>query len=225
MDILKSSTSPERKLIDELNGKLSVDTLRQALETCQAQPGNNCVYVARTAYRFLPEFRDGGQIDELNKIFSSSRTKEYDLYLVNGYRDGQAHEGAIEFLARRRISNIGLDDPVIRSNFDVYLVENSLIYIKEQCIEDDTDAMFFLALYPVDADDLPIRRKQYGFDNLDFRFDHRGHRIGGICLAQIPLPEYAISKIETGQYVPVDGSFDHLWEGEFRVAEQRLRGR
>ena len=57
--------------------------------------------------------------------------------------------------------------PAIRSDWDVYLVGNSLIYTKEQCVPDDTEATFFVHLDPVDMNDLPIHRKQYGFDNLD----------------------------------------------------------
>ena len=110
--------------------------------------------------------------------------------------------------------------PVIRSDWDVYLSENSentLIYAKEPCGPADVDATFFLHLDPVDVNDLPSHRKQYGFDNLDFNFDERAAIFDGKCLAEIPLPEYAISEIRTGQYVPVDGGYNHLWKGEIRL--------
>ncbi len=55
--------------------------------------------------------------------------------------------------------------PAIRSQFDVHLVENRLIYVKQQCGPNDLDAAFFLHLHPVDVNDLPDDRKQYGFDN------------------------------------------------------------
>ena len=58
--------------------------------------------------------------------------------------------------------------------------------------------------------DLPGHRRQYGFDNLDFDFDQHGERFNGERLAKVPLPEYRISEIRTGQYVPVDGGFDQL---------------
>ena len=105
-DILRTSESPERKLIDTLSSNLSIDALRQELASCQSAAGNNCVYIARTAYRFLPEFRNAGLIDELNQIFSASRTKDYDLYLINGYRDGQAHQKAIEFIVNNWIAKV-----------------------------------------------------------------------------------------------------------------------
>lgn len=104
-DILKSAQTAERQLIDDLRDNLSPDRLRQELEVCQSQPQSRCAYVSRTAFRFLPEFRDKNHIDELNEIFSSSRTKPFDLYLINGYRDGQAHVSAIEFIASRSQKN------------------------------------------------------------------------------------------------------------------------
>ena len=112
---------------------------------------------------------------------------------------------------------LGDSRPVIRSDWDVYLIENSLIYVKEPCASADTEAKFFLALYPVDANDLPDRRRQHGFDNLDFDFVGRGEISDGRCMAGIPLPEYAIARISTGQYVRVDGGDNHLWKAGFDV--------
>ena len=108
-------------------------------------------------------------------------------------------------------------EPAIRSDFDVYLSENALTYVKEPCAPADTAAWFFLALYPVDGVDLPGPRQQHGFDNLDFRFGERGVVFGGKCLATVALPEYAISRISTGQYVPVESGYNNLWEGEIHL--------
>ena len=63
--------------------------------------------------------------------------------------------------------------------------------------------------------DLPSRRKQQGFDNLDFNFDALGAIFDGKCLVEFPLPEYAISEIRTGQYTD-EG---RIWEGSFDVVE------
>ena len=109
--------------------------------------------------------------------------------------------------------------PAIRSDWDVYLVGNSLIYKKEPCARADTEVKFFLHLIPADVNDLPDYRKQYGFDNFDFNFDERAAIFDGKCLAEAPLPEYAISEIRTGQYVRVDGGYNHLWEGQIRLNE------
>ena len=104
---------------------------------------------------------------------------------------------------------------LIRADFDVYLSENTLVYIKKSCAPADIKARFFLHLYPVDRADLPATRQQHGFDNLDFRFDRHGGIINGKCMAARTLPQYAINRIHTGQYVPVGGGFERLWEGEF----------
>ena len=112
-------------------------------------------------------------------------------------------------------------EPAVRSDFDIYLSENKLAYAKEPCVRADTEALFFLHLIPVDANDLPDRRRQYGFGNLDFDFDGRGLIFDGRCMAGIPLPEYAIARIETGQYVVrrVLGGFKRFWEAEIRFDE------
>ena len=51
---------------------------------------------------------------------------------------------------------------------------------------------------------------------LDFHFDRHGGRFDGECLASVPLPEYDISKIRTGQYVLVVDGSSNIWEAEFR---------
>ena len=108
-------------------------------------------------------------------------------------------------------------EPAVRSDFDIYINANTLTYVKEPCAPADTEATFFLHLYPVDANDLPGWRRQYGFDNLDFSFDQPGVIFDGKCMATAALPEYAVTRVSTGQYVPVEGGFKHLWEGEFRL--------
>ena len=122
---------------------------------------------------------------------------------------------ADDYLARL----IGDSQPAIRSDFDVYLIENRLIYTKERCAEDDTAPAFFLHIDPVDADDLPDHRKRHGFDNLDFGFEQHGEVLDGDCVATVPLPDYDIGAIRTGQYVQVDGDFKNLWEEEIRLVE------
>ena len=109
---------------------------------------------------------------------------------------------------------------MISSDFDVYLDQgqNRLIYTRDQCVAADLSAPFFLHVIPVDVDDLPDHRKQYGFDNLDFRFD--GYRLPHRCIAAHPLPDYALAGIRTGQYLERDdGSYENFWEAEASFAE------
>ncbi len=119
---------------------------------------------------------------------------------------------ADEYLANR----VGKRLPAIRSGFDVYLVENSLVYVKEPCEQEDVEALFFLGVNPIDPDNLPDHRRRHGFDNLDFEWDGPGAMIGGMCLAEVPLPEYDIAAIGTGQFVVTEDGSRRIWEGEIR---------
>ena len=114
-------------------------------------------------------------------------------------------------------NRVGGRQPAIRSDFDVYLLDDTLVYAKEPCVPEDVDATFFLHVDPTDPDDLPGPRRRYGFDNLDFRFADRGALIGGVCAVEVPLPGYGVAAIRTGQYVIVEGGFHHPWEGEIRL--------
>ena len=111
-------------------------------------------------------------------------------------------------------------EPLIRSDFDVHLNDDALIYSKEGCGVADTEAAFFLALFPVDEIDLPAESRPHGFHNLDFRFNDQAVRRGGRCIAITPLPDYDIARIYTGQFIQrADGSFEHLWEGDVSLTE------
>lgn len=105
---------------------------------------------------------------------------------------------------------------LFRSHFDVYRNKNGLIYVKESCSQADTDAHFFLHVYPVDANDLPDHREKYGFDNLDFNFDYQFRfKVDGECITVRELPDYKISRIRTGQFIRGEG---RIWEGDFEFA-------
>ena len=110
---------------------------------------------------------------------------------------------------------------LLRSHFDVYRSENNLIYVRDSCSQADTDARFFLHVYPVDANDLPNDRKQYGFDNLGFNFGDYRFRFDadGRCMTVRELPAYEIRRIRVGQFI--SGQEGHIWEGNFEFARPR----
>ena len=108
---------------------------------------------------------------------------------------------------------VGDRQPAISANFDVYLVENSLVYVKEQCSPEDVEPTFFLHLKPVDANDLPSYREQYGFDNLDFAFRNHSVIEGGVCVAKRELPDYGIATVRTGQST----GEGRVWQGRFDI--------
>ena len=158
----------------------------------------------------------GGQTED--RCFATRRLPPYDVAMIyTGQLDanGPVWEGVFDLAGRdidRMIEDSG--DPVIRSDFDVYLDGSTLIYARDSCGESDVDARFFLHVHPVDAGDLPSSRRQHGFDNLDFDFNLYGWRIGDRCFAARRLPLYDIVRVSTGQF----DSNGRIWQGEFDAA-------
>ena len=105
--------------------------------------------------------------------------------------------------------------PVAQSDFDLYLRDSALTYLKEPCVAGDAAAHFFLHIFPADPDDLPADSRERGFANHDFQFADYGADIGGKCVATRALPAYAIERIRTGQFVSGEGQ---LWSADFPVA-------
>ena len=142
-------------------------------------------------------------------------------YPVAGIRTGQSLEGGgdlwrAEFSAdsERRLAEAlsGLSgEPIARGAFDVHLTGGALVYVKQPCEQADTEARFFLHIAPERVGDLPEERRGYGFDNLDFDFFPKpGALFEGKCAARVPLPDYPIAGVRTGQYA----SGGDLWSVE-----------
>ena len=104
--------------------------------------------------------------------------------------------------------------PSALSTFDLYLQDSRLLYLRETCAAADTAANFFLHIIPADVADLPAERQAAGFANMDFTFDRWGGPFDGKCLAAVPLPDYPIATIRTGQHIPGQGE---LWAVELMV--------
>ncbi len=124
----------------------------------------------------------------------------------------QAKIAAIE----ERYQQIQSLTPDITSNFNVYLTGKELTYFKDPCLPGDTDPHFLLRITPADNKSLPYDRQRHGYEALDFpskAFD-RATKIPTLdnkCLAIIPLPNYPITNIQTGQYTSVIG---WIWQAE-----------
>ncbi len=123
---------------------------------------------------------------------------------------------------RKEYESVAAGEPIIRSTFEVYFSENTFYYVKEPCSLADVLGYFSLHLSPVDVQDLPDDRRQYGFDNLDFRFDDLGMMFDGGCMAKRDLPEYPIDSIRTGQYLPNEKGYSSIWYSEFRVEDAAM---
>ena len=155
----------------------------------------------------------GGQNED--RCFVTRQLPPYDIAMIyTGQLDenGLVWEGVFDLEGRdldRMIADSG--DPVIRSNFDVYLDGSTIIYTKESCGESDVDARFFLHVYPVDTSDLPSHLRQAGVDNFDFDLVTYEWEIEGRCFAARQLPLYEIARIHTGQF----DANDRIWQGVF----------
>ena len=107
-------------------------------------------------------------------------------------------------------------EPAARAVFDLYADEDgggALVYAKRPCAAADTRTRFFLHAYAADFDDLPRNRRLQGFEGLDFHFGERGAIFADACMARANLSDYALSKIDTGQFTSDGG---RTWSAELR---------
>ena len=148
-----------------------------------------------------------------------SAARQPPAYDIAGIRTARLHGDGHTWIVAHVIQapklisaypSIVSSEPIARSEFNLYVDEGKLYYVKEPCGSEDVQAGFFLHVVPEDIDDLPDNRKQHGFDNLDFGFDVRGVLFDGKCAASVDLPQYDIARITTGQY---DGT-GRIWEVE-----------
>ena len=145
------------------------------------------------------------------RIRTGQRVKDEIIWRVD--IDLAAHTAAQTLYESTTTGDYG--QPAAQSDFDVYMRGNGLAYLKEPCEAGDTDARFFLHIFPADPADLPAAGRELGFANLDFQFANHGADIGGKCVAERDLPDYAIGRIRTGQFVSGEG---RLWSVEFSAA-------
>ena len=141
-----------------------------------------------------------------------------NLYLIEDTKSLIQFTAATDML--KDIKPILPRKPSIRSTFDVYLREDMLIYFKEPCGAEDVQETFFVHVVPADENDLPDHRKQYGFGGFNFRFRDYDLSLDKGCVALLKLPNYAITRIRTGQFSSTrTAPPQHLWEGEIRFDE------
>ena len=143
-------------------------------------------------YRYLPTV-EGGFVVMRERVDTDAlltpQNRQFFLYDRAGLEAW--YESTYRSVASRQ--------PVAREEFDVYLIDSTVYYLKEPCERADDPGRLFLHVYPIDEDDLPDSRKQYGFESLDFEFVERGLISDGKCLASVELPQYYVVKIRTGR--------------------------
>ena len=102
-------------------------------------------------------------------------------------------------------------EPILQADFNVYRLDDRLVYLRESCAAADADADFFLRLLPADAAILPSDQREASFQNRDFIFEQAGARFDDKCLASVTAPAYTLGGIRTGQ---LDASDNPLWDAE-----------
>ena len=91
--------------------------------------------------------------------------------------------------------------PLTRADFDIYIHNGALHYLSADCeplAANGLDLRVFLHIFPVDRADLPSDRREFGFENLDFRLDTAAAFFDGKCIRSQGLPDYPIARIATG---------------------------
>ena len=117
--------------------------------------------------------------------------------------------------------------PLARSVWDVYAgagrrassATRTLSYVKEPCGQADTDARFYLHVYPLQSEARSTGIADRGYANLDFAWDGGGVKTDSACRISIPLPDFPIDFVRTGQFREGVVSSKRLWSARVDFAE------
>ena len=158
-------------------------------------------------------FESQGHLREFaDFVITRERIQESDLLTPENHHLFLYKRESLDNLPPTFYEMTQFSEPVISSEFNVHLIQDALIYVKEGCTLENTNPKFFLHIFPLNPVDLPEERQQSKFNNLDFRFDKYGGRFEGKCAARIRLPEYQIASIRTGQFESGEGE---LWSNHY----------
>ena len=146
-----------------------------------------------------------GWLDEAGAERVAANSRDVNLYLI---RDRESAFG----IGADSLQTLPSGEPAARGVWDVYVDGGRIAYLKEPCIQSDTEALFFLILVPERVSDLPEERAAAGFKQIESEFFSMGRAIDGKCVASVPLPEYAVASVRTGQRTRDEGE---LWDAAF----------
>ncbi len=169
------------------------------------------------------DFQDYGA-READKCLMRRALPDYPIKRIHTgqyvYPDGPViWETGFQFKRFNSAEWVGLYDEVVSvaprgvGIYDVYIQDRTLYYAKRPCVPSDVKERFFLILVPEDVNRLPARQRQDGYENINFNFFDYGFLFDDKCLARIDLPEYAVERVHTGQYIYPDGAV--TWETGF----------
>ena len=204
-DIEKGANTAERRLIDDLKKEPNTVRLAEELARCQQthSQAEDCAYVARAAYRYLPEFKKQGKAQDLVNLFDRSKSRPFDQFLVTGYANAQAYQVALEWFVRRYLNENSGKLTINSNGFQIGMDHHYLMIAKSDCKNADLKQPFF------------IHYKDGSLQAQDsFDFLQKGFQIGSTCMASVPLGSEKMTLIESvGQWAPKDGRI--LWQVDF----------
>ena len=135
-------------------------------------------------------------------------TEEPAIHSVRAYGSGIAFILAPNSVAYRDYHRAAYHDvaangaPLARSDFHIYAYNGELRYLNENCASykpKAADLWIFLHIFPDDLDDLPPSRREFGFENRDFKIIEHAAFFDDKCILKRSLPDYPITRISTGQ--------------------------
>ena len=109
------------------------------------------------------------------------------------------------------LRSLRAEAPAAQGEFDLYLRDGVLRYLRRPCAPADVRRRFFLHVVPETDWTLPRATRRHGFDNLDFEFGEHGALLDGACVAMLTLPDYDIAHMSTGQ---IDAAGAEAWRVE-----------
>ena len=114
-----------------------------------------------------------------------------------------AGEGAAD--AYRQIyRDVASGDPIASADYDVYLRQDALFFLKDDCQPQDLGGAFLASASPIDSSEILTIDKDVGFDYFYFEFPLYGVRFDGKCMVRYPLPDYPIRALEFGRLIEDD---------------------
>ena len=189
--------------MDDMVQKPSVPRLERELVDCKkrSHSPSSCTYIARTAYRFLPELRAADVNHELNDVFQSSQSKDFDLYLINGYKNAQAYKSALETFVKNYLNTYRSQMALSSSGFLVGIDRNFLVVIKPECVANELSNPIYITYKPYPNGQIVNSLQAPPRDS--FAFMHKGFKAGSLCMASFELDSAKEPLIElVGQWMP-----------------------
>ena len=199
---------------NEAGNMLAARCLYRIIERSSELPRTTEAALSDRLHTYYSAFRgDGGQLplateagDVLSPVdagaLAAIRSKYLELDLLAADALGAAAQKALE------------GEPAVRAEWDIYALDDSLLYRKADCQDEDVEPRFFVHWMPVEgARDLPFAHVGKEFVSGDFTFAAHGRVVDGDCLAHVPLPPFSVASARTGQFEEIgEEEYRNIWQ-------------